>query len=65
MCVCVGGGGGLVIRAHVKLTLMGESSLTVLELHEDDPTGYDKAIDDKDFSFLERGYEIKTRIHVF
>ena len=31
---------------------MGESSLTVLELLEDDPTGYDKAIDDKDFYFF-------------
>ena len=29
-----------VIRPPVKLTLMGESSLTILESHEDDPISY-------------------------
>ena len=43
---------GRVTRLPVKLTLMGESSLTIPESHEDDPTGYNEAIDDKDFSFL-------------
>ena len=42
---------GRVIRPHVKLTLMGESSLKILESHEDDPTGYYEAINDKDFDF--------------
>ena len=56
---------GRVIRPLVKLTLMGESSLTVLESHEDDPTGYYKTINDRDFGFLERGYEIRIRFHVF
>ena len=42
---------GRVIRPPVKLTLMGESSLTILESHEDDPTGYYGAINDKDFNF--------------
>ena len=49
----------------IKLELMGEPSLTVPKSHEDDPTGYYEAINDKDFDFLERGYEIKIRIHVF
>ena len=40
-----------VIRPPVKLALMGESSLTILESHEDDPTGYYEAINDKDFGF--------------
>ena len=31
--------------------LMGESSLTIPESYEDDPTGYYEAINDKDFSF--------------
>ena len=35
----------------VKLTLMGESSLTLLDSHKDDPTGYYKAINDKDSNF--------------
>ena len=42
---------GRVIRPPVKLTLMGESSLTILESHEDDPTSYYEAINDKDFGF--------------
>ena len=42
-----------VIRPPVKLTLMGESSLTILGSHEDNPTGYYEAIDDKNL-FLER-----------
>ena len=40
-----------IIRPPVMLTLMGESSLTILESHEDDPTGYYEAINDKDFKF--------------
>ena len=31
---------GRVIRPLVKLSLMGESSLTILESREDDPTSY-------------------------
>ena len=42
---------GRVIRPSVKLMLMGESSLTVLNSHEDDPIGYYEAINDKDFDF--------------
>ena len=42
---------GRVIRAPVKLTLMGESSLTIPESHEDDPTSYYEAIKYKDFDF--------------
>ena len=42
---------GRVIRPPVKLTLMGESSLIISESHEDDPTSYYEAINDKDFSF--------------
>ena len=42
---------GRVIRPLVKLTLMGESSLTIPKSHEDDPTGYYGAINDKDFGF--------------
>ena len=42
---------GRVIRPPVKLTLMGESSLTIPESHEDDPTSYYEAINDKDFGF--------------
>ena len=30
---------------------MGESSLTILESHEDDPTSYYEVINDKDFDF--------------
>ena len=40
-----------VIRPLVKLTLMGESSLTIPESHDDDPTSYYEAINDKDFCF--------------
>ena len=43
--------GGRVIRPPVMLTLMGESSLTIPKSHEDDPTSYYEAINDKDFSF--------------
>ena len=39
------------MRPLVKLTLMGESSLTIPESHEDHPTGYYEAINDKDFGF--------------
>ena len=42
---------GRVIRPSVKLTLMGGSSLIILESHEDDPISYYKAINDKDFGF--------------
>ena len=42
---------GRVIRPPVKLTLMRESSLTIPESHEDDPTSYYEAINDKDFGF--------------
>ena len=45
---------GRVIEPPVKLTLKGESSLTILESHEDDPTGYYEAINDKDFDFGKR-----------
>ena len=31
---------GRVIRPPVKFTLIGKSSLTILESHEDDPIGY-------------------------
>ena len=42
---------GRVIRPLVKLTLMEESSLTILDSHEDEPTGYYDAINDKDSNF--------------
>ena len=42
---------GRVIRPHVKLTWMGESSLIILESHEDDPTTYYEEINDKGFDF--------------
>ena len=42
---------GRIIRPPVKLTLMGESSLTIPESHEDDPTSYYPIINDKDFGF--------------
>ena len=42
---------GRVIRPPLKLTFMGESSLTILKSHEDDPIGYYEAINDKDFGF--------------
>ena len=42
---------GRVIRPPVKLTLMRESSLTIQKSHEDDPTSYYEAIDDKDYDF--------------
>ena len=42
---------GRVIRPPVKLTLMGESFLTIQESHDDDPTSYYKVINDNDFNF--------------
>ena len=45
---------GRVIRPFVMLTLMGESSLTIPEFHEDDPIGYYKAINNKDFRFRKK-----------
>ena len=42
---------GRVIRPPFKLTLMGESSLTIPESHEDDPISYYEVINDKDFNF--------------
>ena len=42
---------GRVIRPPVKLTLMGESSLTILKSYEDDPKGYYEVIKDKNFNF--------------
>ena len=42
---------GRVIIPLVKLTLMGESSLTIPESHENDPTSYYEAINDNDFGF--------------
>ena len=50
---------GRVIRPPVKLTLMGESSLTILESHEDDPTGYHKAINEKNFYFWKKAMKSK------
>ena len=43
-----------VIRPLVKPMLMGESSVTISESQEDDPTCYYKAINDKDFCFGKR-----------
>ena len=40
---------GRAIRPPIMLTLMGESSLTILKSHEDDPISYYEAINDKDF----------------
>ena len=45
---------GKIIRPLVMLTLMGESSLTISTSHEDDPIGYYKTINDKDFGFGKR-----------
>ena len=42
---------GRVIRSPIKLTLMGESSLTILKSHDDDPIGYYEAINDKNLYF--------------
>ena len=42
---------GRVIRPPVKVTSMGESSLTIPESHDDDLTSYYKVINDKDFNF--------------
>ena len=53
---------GRVIRPPVKLTLMGESSLTILESHEDDPTSYYEQINDKDFSFWKE--VVKTELNL-
>ena len=48
------GHSGRVIRPPIKLTLMGESSLTVSESCDDDPTCYYEAINDKDFDFWKK-----------
>ena len=48
-----------VIRPLVKLTLIGESSLTIPESHEDDTTSYYEAINDKDFSFWKKAMKSK------
>ena len=50
---------GRVVRPPVKLTLMGESSLKILESHEDDPTSYYEAINDKDFGFSKEALKSK------
>ena len=50
---------GRVIRPPIKLMLMGESSLTIPESYEDDPTGYYEAINDKDFSFWKEAMKSK------
>ena len=42
---------GRVITPPVKLTLMGESSLTIPESHEDDPTSNYEVINEKDYGF--------------
>ena len=47
ICLVVVGGS----LDHLLSLLMGESSLTILKSHEDDPIGYYKAINDKNFSF--------------
>ena len=46
---------GRVIRPLFKLTLMGESSLTIIESHEDDPIGTNKAISDIRISGFGKG----------
>ena len=46
---------GRVIRPLFKLTLMGESSLTIIESHEDDPIGSNKAISDIRISGFGKG----------
>ena len=48
-----------VIRPPVKLTLIGESSLTISYSHEYDPTSYYKAINDKGFGFWKEAMELK------
>ena len=50
---------GRVIRPPVKFTLMGKSSLTILESHEDDPTSYYKAINEKDLCFWKKAMKSK------
>ena len=50
---------GRVIRPPIKLTLKGESSLTVLDSHEDDPTSYYEAINDKDFKFWKKAMKLE------
>ena len=50
---------GRVIRPPVKVTLMGESSLTVIDSHEDDPIGYYEAINDKDSDFWKEAMKSK------
>ena len=50
-----------VIRPPVMLTLMGESSLAILNSHEDDPTCYYEAINDKDFGFWKEVMKSKLK----
>ena len=52
---------GRVIRPLVKLMLMGESSLTISKSHEEDPTCYYKAINDKDFGFWKKTMKSKLK----
>ena len=42
---------GRVIGPPFMITLIGESSLTIFESHEDDSIGYYEEINDKDFEF--------------
>ena len=42
---------GRVIKPHVKLTLIEESSFTIPDSHEDDPTASYEAINYKDSKF--------------
>ena len=53
---------GRVIRPPIKLTLMGESSLTISDSHEDDPTGYYEAIDDKDSKFWKEAMKLELEL---
>ena len=50
---------GRVIRPPVMLTLMGESSLTIPESHEDDPTGHYEANNDKDLGFWKEAMKLE------
>ena len=50
---------GGVIRPPAKLTLMGESSLIDLDSHENDPTGYYEAINDRDSNFWKEAMKSK------
>ena len=50
---------GTIIRPPVKLKLMGESSLTIPESHEYDPTSYYEAFNDKDFGFWKEAMKLE------